>query len=227
MFAQPSAAALNHLLTQNSWALPRLARFAGKTARFDIAPFSIAYTILADGSLRRADTAADADALCVIAPSLLPRLALSGASARNSLSADTKGRQSTVQQAERGVDTADAKLSDETAHAGIHSEGDAELLKEIFFLSRNLHWDAAEDLSHITGDIAAERIVQTARYMQQQLSDAAMNFPQAAAEYWTEERPLLAKPQQVTVFMQQVDTLRDDVARLEQRIGRLLADKNI
>jgi ubiquinone biosynthesis protein UbiJ len=191
MFAQPTAAALNHLLTQNSWALPRLARFAGKTARFDIAPFSFAYTILAGGSLRSADAATSADALCVIAPSLLPRLL----------------------------------LHDEKAHTEIHSEGDPELLKEIFFLSRNLDWDAAEDLSHATGDIAAERIVQTAHNVRQQLHDAALNLAQAAAEYWTEEQPLLAKPQHVSAFMQQVDTLRDDVARLERRINRLPADK--
>src|SRR4030067_2704055 len=76
MFARPTAAALNHLLTQNSCALPKLARFAGKTARFDIAPFSFAYTILEDGTVRSADAAATADAICVIAPSLLPRLAL-------------------------------------------------------------------------------------------------------------------------------------------------------
>jgi len=76
MFAQPSAAALNHLLMQNNWALPRLARFAGKTARFDIAPFPLAYTLLADGMLRSTNTAATADAVCVIAPSLLPRLVL-------------------------------------------------------------------------------------------------------------------------------------------------------
>jgi len=187
MFAQPTAAALNHLLTQNSWALPRLARFAGKTARFDIAPFFFAYTILADGSLRSAAAAASTDALCVIAPSLLPRLA----------------------------------MHDERAHTEIRSEGDPELLKEIFFLSRNLDWDAAEDLSHVTGDIAAERIVQTARNVRQQLHDAALNFSRAAAEYWTEEQPLLAKPQHVSAFMQQVDTLRDDVARLEQRIKTL------
>lgn len=187
MFAQPSAAALNHLLTQNSWALQRLVRFAGKTARFDIAPFSFAFTILPDGTLLNADAATSADAVCVIAPSLLPRLA----------------------------------LHDEKAHAGIHSEGDAALLTEIFFLSRNLRWDAAEDLSRVTGDIAAERIVQTVQGKHQQLRDAAVNLSQAAAEYWTEERPLLAKPQQVAAFMQQVDTLRDDVARLEQRISRL------
>lgn len=188
MFALPSAAALNHLLTQNSWALQRLARFAGKTARFDIAPFSLAWTILADGTLCNADAATSADAVCGIAPSLLPRLA----------------------------------LHDEKAHSEIRSEGDAALLAEIFFLSRNLRWDAAEDLSHVTGDIAAERIVQAVQSTNQQLRDGALNLAQAAAEYWTEERPLLAKPQQVVEFMQQVDTLRDDVARLEQRIKRLV-----
>jgi ubiquinone biosynthesis accessory factor UbiJ len=191
MLAQPTAEALNHLLTQNSWALPRLARFAGKTAQFDIAPFSFAYTILSDGSLRSADAAISADAVCVVAPSLLPRLA----------------------------------LSDEHAHANIRSEGDTELLKEIFFLSRNVNWDAAEDLSHITGDIVAERMVQAVHNTLQQLRAAAANFSRAAAEYLTEEQPLLAKPQHVSAFMQQVDTLRDDVARLELRIGRLLAAK--
>jgi ubiquinone biosynthesis protein UbiJ len=193
MFTHPSAMALNHLLKQNSWALQRLAPFAGKTARFDIAPFSFAYTILEDGSLRRADAAVEPDALCVIAPSLLPRLA----------------------------------LHDEKAHNEIRSKGDAALLAEIFFLSRNLSWDAAEDLSGITGDIAAERIVQAAQTAQRQLRESAFNLSEAATEYFTEERPLLAKPQQISAFMQQVDMLRDDAARLEQRIGRLLAAKKI
>ena len=178
---------LNHLLAQNSWALQRLACFRGKTARFDIAPFSFACTILADGSLQSVDSAISVDALCVIPPSLLPRLA----------------------------------AHDENAHTGIRGEGDAELLKEIFFLSRNLRWDAAEDLSNFTGDIAAERLVQTAHGAWQQIRDAAVNLSQSPAEYLTEERPLLGKPQQISAFMQQVDTLRDDVARLEQRIDRL------
>jgi ubiquinone biosynthesis protein UbiJ len=193
MFTPPSAIALNHLLKQNSWALQRLAPFAGKTARFDIAPLSFSFTILEGGSLRSADSAAEPDALCVIAPSLLPRLA----------------------------------LHDEKAHNEIHSEGDAGLLTEIFFLSRNLRWDVAEDLSGITGDIAAERIVNTLQIAQQQLSESAVNLSKAAAEYFTEERPLLAKPLHTSAFLQQVDVLRDDVARLEQRISRLLAAEKI
>ncbi|MDO8208726.1 MAG: hypothetical protein Q7T38_13035 [Gallionella sp.] len=185
MIARLSASALNHLLAQNSWAFERLVHFSGKTARFDIAPLSFAYTILPDGTLTRADKTAGADAACVIAPSLLPRLA----------------------------------LHDELAHAEIQSSGDAALLAEIFFLSRNLRWDAAEDLSHVTGDIAAERIVQTVQ--NRPFGASAVNLAQAAAEYFTEEQPLIAKPQQINSFMQQVDTLRDDMARLEQRIKAL------
>jgi ubiquinone biosynthesis protein UbiJ len=191
MFSQPAAAAINHLLSQNSWALPRLAKFADKTVQFDIAPFSVAYTILADGTLRAADAGSNPDASCVLAPSLLPRLA----------------------------------LKDENAYAEVRSAGDAELLKEVFYLSRNLDWDAAEDLSHVTGDIAAERIVQTLHSVHQHISDVVVNLSHAAAEYWTEERPLLAKPRHVATFIQQVDQLRDDAARLELRINRLLSGK--
>jgi len=112
-------------------------------------------------------------------------------------------------------------LNDEKAYNDIESTGDSALLNEIFFLSRNLEWDAAEDISRFTGDIAAERIVQAARAGHKQVRDGALNLSQALSEYWTEENPLLAKPQQITGFTQEVDKLRDDVARLEQRINRL------
>ena len=184
MLSQPVVSTLNHLLTQSGWALQRLVRFAGKTARFNIAPFSFACTIQPDGTLRAAEPEASMDTICTIPPSLLPRLV----------------------------------LHDETAFAKIHSEGDAALLSEIFYLSRHLRWDVAEDLSRITGDIAAERIVRLAKTSQQQLHHSAQNFAQAVAEYWTEECPLLAKPTHIANFVRQVDQLRDDVARLEQRI---------
>ena len=157
MLGQPAVEILNHLLVQSGWALQRLEKFSGKTARFDIAPFSFAFIIQPDGSLSVAAQDASADARCIIAPSLLPRLA----------------------------------LHDEKAHNEISSSGDAALLAEIFYLSRHLRWDAAEDLSRVTGDIAAERIVQLAKAGQQQVRDTARNLSQALAEYWTEERPLL------------------------------------
>ena len=187
MLNQPIIAVLNHLLVQSGWALQRLAKFGGKTVRFNVAPFTFACTIQQDGALREAEQDASADAICIIAPSLLPRLA----------------------------------LQDEAALKQIEASGDAALIEEIFFLARNLCWDAAEDLSHVTGDIAAERIVGIAKGVHQQVRDTALNLTQAAAEYWTEERPLIAKPSHLSEFAQQAGELRDAVDQLEQRINRL------
>lgn len=185
--ASLSVNALNHLLTQSGWALQRLSKFAGKTARFNIVPFSFLYTVNDDGTVCLAGDDASADAVCTIPPSLLPRLA----------------------------------LKDEAAFSQIQTSGDASLLTEIFYLSRNLRWDAAEDISRLTGDIAAERIVQLTDTAQQQIRSSALSLSQAFAEYWTEERPLVAKSGHISQFVQQVDKLRDDVARLEQRINHL------
>lgn len=187
MLDQAAVAALNHLLTQSGWALPRLVRFGGKTARFRVAPLSFSCAILSDGSLQAAPADATADATCTLSPTLLPRLA----------------------------------LQDEAALEQVATSGDAALITEIFFLARNLRWDAAEDLSHIVGDIAAERAVQFAKEQHQNVRAAVLNLGQAAAEYWTEERPLLATPQQVGDFKQQVSALLESLARLEQRIARL------
>lgn len=187
MFAHATVATLNHLLTQNSWALPRLARFAGKTVRFHLAPFQIACTILSDGSVLSAAADTTADAVCFIPPTLLPRLL----------------------------------AKDATAYNDIRSEGDGALLSEIFALSQQLRWDAAEDLSALTGDILAERIVQTVKNQTDNVQHAAKNLAETAAEYWTEENPMIVKPAQLAEFVAQVDVLRDDVARLAQRIGRL------
>ena len=114
---------------------------------------------------------------------------------------------------------------DVTALGQIESSGDAALIDEIFFLARNLRWDAAEDLSHFTGDIAAERIVQFTQAKHQLLHDTALNLSQALAEYWTEERPLLAKPQQLADFANTVARLREDTEQLEHRIQQLSKEK--
>jgi ubiquinone biosynthesis accessory factor UbiJ len=187
MLHQPAVATLNHLLAQSGWAPQRLVRFSGRTARFNIAPFSFACTIQNDGMLREAVADASVDASCLITPSLLSRLA----------------------------------LQDESAFDQIECSGDAALIEEILFLARNLRWDAAEDLSRFTGDIAAERIVRFAKDTHRQVRDTALNMAQALTEYWTEERPLLAKPQQVAAFAREVETLSAGVEKLEQRIGTL------
>jgi ubiquinone biosynthesis protein UbiJ len=185
------ATALNHLLSQSGWALPRLAVHAGKTARFNIAPFSFSCTIQQDGTLHSSSINATPDAVCTISASLLPRLV----------------------------------SHDESAFSQIVCAGDAALLTEIFYLGRHLRWDAAEDISRATGDIAAERIVRFAQSGYRHMHDASLHLAQALTEYWTEEKPLLAKAAHVVTFAQQLTHLVEDVQRLEQRI-KLLSERN-
>lgn len=112
-------------------------------------------------------------------------------------------------------------LLDAHAVEQIHAEGEAELIEEVRFLALNLRWDAAEDISRFTGDVAAERLVGMAKSGHQQIQTTALNLSQALAEYWTEERPLLARPAQLDQFKQEVVAIHAEVEALEQRIMRL------
>ena len=110
---------------------------------------------------------------------------------------------------------------EEAAFREIEMEGDAELAQEVSFLARNLTWDVEEDLSKVVGDIAAHRIVGGARAFGGWGRDAALRAAQGAAEYWTEESPLIASRVKVEGFVRDVGELRDALERLEKRIDRL------
>ena len=100
-------------------------------------------------------------------------------------------------------------------------EGDAEFAAEIAFLARNLEWDAEEDLSKVVGDIAAHRIVSTAKSLRAWRKDATARLGENLREYLTEERPALVPRRDMQEFLHEVDAVRDDVARLEKRVALL------
>jgi ubiquinone biosynthesis protein UbiJ len=110
---------------------------------------------------------------------------------------------------------------EEAAFREIEMQGDMELAQEVSYLARNLAWDAEEDLSKIVGDIAAHRIASGARELRRWGRDAGLRVAQGAAEYWTEESPLIASRVKVQGFVQEVESLRDAVDRLEKRIEKL------
>lgn len=112
---------------------------------------------------------------------------------------------------------------DERAFHEVEMQGDVELAQDVAFLARHLRWDYEEDLSKVVGDIAAHRIGGAARGLRAWGRDAALRGAQGAAEYWTEETPVLASRVKVEGFVRDVDALRDDVERLEKRIERLEA----
>ncbi|MBK7765490.1 MAG: hypothetical protein IPI44_04935 [Sulfuritalea sp.] len=100
-------------------------------------------------------------------------------------------------------------------------EGSAEFAEALGFVIRNLRWDAEEDLSKIVGDIAARRMVSSTREFAAWQKQAARNFAENLAEYFTEEQPLIAGRIAIADFTADIDRLRDDVARLEKRLQRL------
>lgn len=100
-------------------------------------------------------------------------------------------------------------------------EGDASLAAALNGIARNLRWDVEEDLSRVVGDIAAHRMVDTGRKLADWGRQSADNLARSFAEYWTEERPLIAARADLEQFIRDVDALRDDVARLEKRIDQL------
>ena len=110
---------------------------------------------------------------------------------------------------------------DETARKHVEIEGSADLADAVNHLFRHLIWDFEEDLSRVFGDIVAHRLASGGKAVAAWQRDAALRLAESLAEYWTEEQPLLARPPDVGSFCRSVDTLRDDVARLEKRIERL------
>lgn len=184
----PAATAfINHLLHSAGWARDELKAFAGRTVRFEIAPFALALTVLENGEVAPAAT----DAVPAVTIRLTPGLMLRF-SAR-----------------------------DESAWREVDIAGDADFASAIHRLARNLQWDVEEDLSRVFGDVAAHRMAQTGRTIQRWGEQALENTSRSFAEYWTEEQPLIAATRDLAAFNRAVDQLRDDVARVEQRVANL------
>ena len=99
--------------------------------------------------------------------------------------------------------------------------GSADFAETLAFVFRNLRWDAEDDLSRFVGDIAARRLVQAGKSLHAWQTQAVSNLAANVAEYATEDSDLLAPPRKLQAFGDAVNTLRDDVARLEKRLQRL------
>lgn len=114
-----------------------------------------------------------------------------------------------------------AAARDERAWRDARVSGDAELAAAIDYVRNNLAWDYEESLSRIFGDVAAHRLAGAARDLDRWGRGTLANLAQAAAEYATYESPLLASAGELERWSRDVDTVRDDAARLEKRIAIL------
>lgn len=99
--------------------------------------------------------------------------------------------------------------------------GSVEFADTLGFVLRHLSWDFEEDLSRVVGDIAAHRIAGSLRALTAWQKQAARNLAENTVEYLRDEKGVLPAPEEIGAFSEEVDRLRDDVARLEKRLQKL------
>ncbi|MDR3428823.1 sterol-binding protein [Silvimonas sp.] len=99
--------------------------------------------------------------------------------------------------------------------------GDTELAAAVGQVLAGLRWDMAEELSQLVGDVAAHRITWLAGKIGGVPGAIGSRLLIELTEYWRDEAPLVVTKRHVDDFCDGVDTLRDDLARLEARLERL------
>jgi ubiquinone biosynthesis protein UbiJ len=103
----------------------------------------------------------------------------------------------------------------------IRIDGDVELGQRFKQILDAVEIDWEEHLAGFVGDLLAHKLGNAARAVQGWGRQAAARLGQGFAEYQQEEAYSLPRPDDVQNFIGAVDTLRDDVERLEQRVERL------
>ncbi|MDZ7839954.1 MAG: SCP2 sterol-binding domain-containing protein [Gammaproteobacteria bacterium] len=109
----------------------------------------------------------------------------------------------------------------EITESGIKIEGDIGLAQRFTGILRRLDIDWEEWASRYVGDVLAYRAGRFAEEFRGWARHGSRQFRQDVSEYLQEELRVLAPRERVTRLMNDVDTTRSDVERLEQRIRRL------
>lgn len=121
-----------------------------------------------------------------------------------------------------------AKLSGPSAEAAIrHGEidisGDALVAQDFQKLLAYGKPDIEEELSAVIGDAAAHGLGELFRGFRAWRQNAHASMSQNVSEYLQEESHAVPTRDEVDGFRRQVDMLRDDVARLDARMRKVLA----
>ncbi|KND58623.1 YigP ubiquinone biosynthetic protein [Candidatus Paraburkholderia schumanniana] len=190
------AAAVNHLLVRERWALERVKPYAGKRVKLSCTPLSITLVVQPDG-LFAATTEAEAVQFDVTIA-----VPLDVAVPLDALPAFLQGGQAAVMK-----------------HVRI--EGDAEFATTLAKLAEHLRWDPEEDFARVIGDAPAHRLGLIARSVHEQAQRTGRNLLDTFTEYFLDERPQLVRKSALDAFNAELSKTRDALARVEKRIERI------
>ncbi len=197
MLDQSFVVIVNHLLGHTPGASERLATQAGRTATIRASGFSANFVVLEKGVLQ--------------APPVQ----------------EPAGTQDQAQVSDVVISlSADSLLAavrdPDFLMRGARIEGDAHFAEVLGGVLRSLNWDIAEDLSKVFGDTAAERVVAIGKSALANQKALHSRMQQNAVEYLVHEQGVLISRPVLDQFSKAVSEVRDDLARLEKRLQKLI-----
>lgn len=103
----------------------------------------------------------------------------------------------------------------------VNITGEISTAQQLLELIRELNPDWEERIAQWLGDIPAHYLTSSFRPIQEYTQDRFNTLQLNLREYLQEEARHLPNPLEMELFLDAIDTLRDDLERLEQRIQRL------
>jgi ubiquinone biosynthesis protein UbiJ len=100
--------------------------------------------------------------------------------------------------------------------------GDADFAQALSFVLQNLRPEPEEELSRFIGDAPAQRLVSLLRVSAGHWRQLAERLLDSGAHYVVTENPMVVPRAELDAFNADVARLRDDVARFEKRLERLV-----
>ena len=119
--------------------------------------------------------------------------------------------------------SASARPGERLFKGAVSIEGDIDLGQRFQDILRNIDIDWEEQLSHVVGDVAAHKLGNVVRSLLQWGRQTAQSLQDNTGEYLKYETNSLPARFEIEQFQQQVDTLRDDVERMEARVQRIMS----
>lgn len=105
--------------------------------------------------------------------------------------------------------------------AQVRITGNADVADTLSFVFRHLRWDREADLARLFGPILGRRLHLGARQCERAIPEISRRLAGNVGEYLVHEGALLVAKETMEAHVTDLRHLRDDLARLEQRVARL------
>lgn len=182
-------AALNRNIAASSAARGLCTRLTGKSLRLQLAGLPLEFVLRSDGE----------------------RIQLQYSRAASVTDASLSG-------SPLGLLSLAGKQATSTSGSSVRIEGDAEVAQGFSELLTQARPDIEEELSRVVGDVAAHQLGNTVRSLFGFGKRIGDTFLQNVGEYLSEEGRDVPSRTEAEEFSRDVDTLRDDVERLQARL---------